>query len=79
VRDDIWEWIQPKEIIDTNGADQNPDGIDDYPRLVLVFVFVSNGATNWKLACQVIAAEGDFPDTDRTSDHRPLEVTIKFK
>ena len=33
---------------------------------------------DWVTRSRVIVREGDFPDDDSTSDHRPVEVLIKF-
>ena len=77
MRDGIWKWVKPVEWIDTNWADRNDDGVDDYPGSMLDFVFVANGATEWKTTCRVIVREGDFPDDETTSDHRPVELVVE--
>jgi hypothetical protein len=40
-------------------------------------VFVANGAKSWKGEADVIVREGDFPDSDKTSDHRPIIATFE--
>lgn len=78
LRDNIWKWIKPEEMIDTNWYDKmTPDGIDDYPGSMLDFGFVANAAMAWKLKCRVIVREGDFPDDEKTSDHRPFELILE--
>jgi hypothetical protein len=78
LRDNIWKWVKPEEMIDTNWYDQmNPDGIDDYPGSMLDFAFVANAAKAWKLTCRVIVRDGDFPDDEKTSDHRPFELIFE--
>ncbi|MCP4480861.1 MAG: endonuclease/exonuclease/phosphatase, partial [Planctomycetaceae bacterium] len=78
LKDNIWRWVEPVELIDTNWYDnpRNPDGIDDYPGSILDFAFVAGSAKNWKSTCRVLVREGDFPDDKTTSDHRPFEMTI---
>jgi len=78
LRDNVWKWIKPVELIDTNWYDnpQAPDGIDDYPGSLLDFAFVSGPAKIWKASCKVIVRPGDFPDDENTSDHRPFELIV---
>lgn len=78
LKDNIWRWVEPVELIDTNWYDnpRNPDGIDDYPGSILDFAFVAASAKNWKSTCRVVVRDGDFPDDKTTSDHRPFEMTI---
>ena len=45
---------------------------------MLDFVFVANYAKTFESACKVIVRPGDFPDDDKTSDHRAIRATIKF-
>ena len=78
LRDDIWSWAKPDPLIDTNWADRNHDGEDDYPDSMLDFCFVANGAKDWDIECDVIVRDGDFPDDRKTSDHRPIEITVKI-
>ena len=78
MRDNIWRWIEPSEMIDTNWFDnpREPDGKDDYPGSMLDFAFVSGSAKEWKAVCNVLVREGDFPDDESTSDHRPFELIV---
>jgi len=78
----IWRWIEPKELIDNNWADNNRDGKDDYPDSLLDFAFV----TQWdkaqnvaSITAEVLKREGDFPDSDQTSDFRPMRTLILLK
>lgn len=77
MRDDIWQWIEPEEFIDTNWYDPDGDGIDNFPDSMLDFAFVAGPAKDWSPACRVIVREGDFPDDATTSDHRPIELRLK--
>ncbi|MDB4766356.1 hypothetical protein OAG71_01575 [bacterium] len=78
MKDNVWKWIKPVELIDTNWYDnpQEPDGEDDYPGSLLDFAFVLGPAKEWNASCKVIVRPGDFPDNETTSDHRPFELTI---
>lgn len=78
LRDNVWKWVEPAELVDTNWFDPEPDGVDNYPGSMLDFTFVSGEAKEWDVTSRVIVREGDFPDNDRTSDHRPVEVIIRF-
>ncbi len=76
LRGDTWKWIRPLELVDTNWADFDEDGEDDYPGSMLDFVFTAGAAKKWSAASQVIVRRGDFPDDESTSDHRPVELVI---
>ncbi|MEL7496568.1 MAG: hypothetical protein AAFN77_03095 [Planctomycetota bacterium] len=77
LRDNIWQWVVPDPLIDTNWSDR--DGKDKYPDSMLDFMFVAGPATEWSLRSEVIVREGDFPDNDQTSDHRPVSLTLDFQ
>jgi TolA-binding protein len=81
LRDNIWQWVEPVELIDTNWFDnpKNPDGRDDYEGSMLDFAFVAGAATEWKAECRVIVRPGDFPDDEKTSDHRPFELRLSTR
>lgn len=74
----VWRWAKPAKLIDTNWADSNNDGVDDYPDSCLDFAFVASLPKNWKVESQVIVRPGDFPDDRTTSDHRPISVVVSF-
>ncbi|TWU49340.1 endonuclease/exonuclease/phosphatase family protein [Rubripirellula reticaptiva] len=76
LRDNIWLWVKPEKFIDTNWSDPDGDGKDNYPDSMLDFAFVAGPAKDWKPVCRVIVREGDFPDDESTSDHRPIELRI---
>ncbi len=78
MQDNIWRWVEPTELIDTNWYDnpEQPDGQDDYPGSMLDFAFVAGPAKDWKSTCNILVREGDFPDDEKTSDHRPYELLI---
>lgn len=76
LRDNVYEWVKPAELIDTNWADQDGDGKDNYPDSMLDFAFVAGPAKDWKPICRVIVRKGDFPDSKSTSDHRPIELKL---
>ena len=76
MRDNVWQWIEPKKLIDTNWYDRDRDGKDDYPGSMLDFAFVAGSAKKFKWQCEVIVRDGDFPDDDKTSDHRPVVLKL---
>ncbi len=71
-RDRVWKWIEPQKLVDTNWYDGNQDGKDDYPGSMLDFAFVAGAAKESQWLCEVIVRDGDFPDDQKTSDHRPV-------
>ncbi|MEM9413125.1 MAG: hypothetical protein AAGA30_18595 [Planctomycetota bacterium] len=73
-QDNVWKWIEPEELIDSNWYDADRDGKDDYPGSILDFAFVTGPAKSWNWKCEVIQRPGDFPDDKTTSDHRPLKL-----
>lgn len=77
LQDNIWKWIRPVEMIDTNWYDEDADGNDDYPGSMLDFMFVAGSAKQQQWKCEVIVRDGDFPDDERTSDHRPVVLTLQ--
>ena len=72
------ERLKPDPLVDSNWADdRDRPGQDRYPGSILDFVFVANEAKKWKGESDVIVRPGDFPDTDKTSDHRPIIATFE--
>lgn len=74
--DNIWKWVEPKELIDTNWSDPDGDGRDNYPDSMLDFVFLSGPSAQIDVTCEVVVRPNDFPDDEKTSDHRPVLTTI---
>lgn len=58
-----------RNLTGRNGRDRCRDSMLD-------FMFVDQGARDWKAAVVVIVQTGDFRDDERTSDHRPVEATF---
>jgi endonuclease/exonuclease/phosphatase family metal-dependent hydrolase len=73
-------WLEalPEERIDTNWADANGDGQDDYPDSSLDFGAFCGHGKSLSATSGVIVRSGDFPDTNATSDHRPVALSIHF-
>jgi len=67
---------QTRSAVDTNWADHDADGSDDYPDSMLDFVFVAGAARDWDAQCNVVVRPDDFPDDQTTSDHRPISCVI---
>lgn len=76
LRDNVYQWVRPKTLVDTNWADDNNDGIDDYPNDILDFAFVAGPAKDWHPTSVIIVEPGDFPDDETTSDHRPIAIRL---
>ena len=76
MKDNVWKWIRPEPLVDTNWADWDGDGIDNYIDSLLDFSFVAGAAKTWKASSRVIVRENDFPDDEKTSDHRPVELIL---
>jgi hypothetical protein len=72
----VLQWVQPTPLIDTNWADRDGDRIDDYPDSLLDFAWVAGSAKQWQPEAVVVVRENDFPDNDRTSDHRPVKLLV---
>ena len=77
IADKTFVWIQPDKMIDTNWADPDGDGVDNFPNSMLDLVFVAGLARDWDISSEVIVREGDFPDDATTSDHRPIAVEVR--
>ena len=76
----VWQWLKPDPLIDSNWSDDRnvkDRRVDRYPDSILDFIWVANDAKNWKGDSDVIVRAGDFPDSDKTSDHRPLIARFK--
>ncbi len=74
--DNVWSWVKPKDLIDSNWWDPEGDGVDNFEGSLLDFAFVSGEAKQWSPRCEVIVEPGDFPDDAKTSDHRPIRVQL---
>ncbi len=71
----VWQWLKPDPLVDSNWSDDRnikDRRVDRYPDSLLDFVFVANQAKEWQGEVDVIVRDGDFPDSDQTSDHRPI-------
>jgi endonuclease/exonuclease/phosphatase family metal-dependent hydrolase len=72
---EVWTWLKPDPLVDSNWSDDRrvtDRRVDRYPDSILDFVFVANEAKQWNGKSNVVVREGDFPDSDETSDHRPI-------
>jgi endonuclease/exonuclease/phosphatase family metal-dependent hydrolase len=72
---DVWSWVKPEPLIDSNWSDDRrvtDRRVDRYPDSILDFIFVANQAKGWNPTSSVVVRPGDFPDSDKTSDHRPI-------
>jgi hypothetical protein len=77
---DTWTWLKPDPLVDSNWSDDRQikgRRVDRYPDSILDFVFVANDAKKWNGVSTVVVRPGDFPDSDKTSDHRPLLTSFR--
>ena len=72
--DDVFSWLRPEVLVRTQcSADLTAVTEDDCTfDSVLDFVFVAAGAQAWAGRSEIVVRPADFPDSDSTSDHRPL-------
>lgn len=73
---EVWRWVRPALDVDSNWSDRDGDGRDNYPSSVLDFAFVA-GEEIGRATAEIVVREGDFPDDDRTSDHRPVSLVVE--
>ena len=76
MKDNVWLWVRPEPLVDTNWSDRDGDGVDNYIDSLLDFSFLSGAAKTWNASSRVIVRENDFPDNEKTSDHRPVELIL---
>lgn len=69
MEDDVFKWLRPVELIRTIWS-------PGYDPSILDFIFVSGAAKNWQAESRVMVRPFDFPDTEKNSDHRPIEAWI---
>ncbi|MEM9186762.1 MAG: endonuclease/exonuclease/phosphatase family protein, partial [Planctomycetota bacterium] len=70
-----WTWVKPDPLVDTNYDDRDGDGKDNYPASCLDFAFTA-GEGLGPARAEIIVRPGDFPDDERTPDHRPIRLII---
>lgn len=77
LRDNVWGWVKPEELIETSWTDRG-NGKNKHPDSMIDFAFVAGPAKDWNPVCRVVVRDGDFPDDDTTSDHRPIELRVEM-
>lgn len=70
-------WIKP-EILNGTQCSVTEDGIACIYNSVLDFIFVNSEARKWEGTSIIIKTEGDLPDDDETSNHRPVKVIFNI-
>lgn len=60
-----FQWVRPVTLYKTQDSGFNS---------ILDFIFVSAEAQNWAVSSTILKESNDFPDTDKTSDHRPVQA-----
>ena len=51
---------------------------DRYPNSILDFIFVAGPAQQWQAKSWGVVRPEDFPDSDETSDHRPVAAVVEL-
>ncbi len=65
----VFEWVEPEELVLTQCT---VDGNRCAFNSVVDFVFVSGEAQTWNGTSEIVVRDGDVPDDEQTSDHRPV-------
>jgi len=65
--DGHWAWVRPPALVTTQCS-----GWPCQYESVLDFVFVAGPARDRQAMSEIVVEPGDFPDDERTSDHRPV-------
>lgn len=73
---EILDWERPATLVASQYSDSNDDGENDHDS-VLDFVWSAGGAKSWGIQTEILVRPGDFPDDNRTSDHRPIVALIE--
>jgi hypothetical protein len=68
-----FRWVTPAKLVTTQCT-----GWPCRYESVLDFVFTAGAAQGWQATSEIVVVAGDFPDTNRTSDHRPLLTRFQF-
>jgi hypothetical protein len=68
-KDDVFQWLRP-EVLDRTQYSRS------FPASVLDFVFLADRSNEIHGSSEIIVKPGDFPDNDKTPDHRPLRASI---
>ncbi len=74
-----YKWIKPLTWIDTEWLDTEGDGQNELEGILSDLVFVAGRARSWPATCRVIKRSRDFPDNERSSNHRPIELILKTR
>ena len=65
--DGVFQWLKPENLVKT--FDHDADTIED-------FIFTANAMGKLQGRAAIVVEPGDFPDTESTSDHRPVRATF---
>jgi endonuclease/exonuclease/phosphatase family metal-dependent hydrolase len=77
--DGVWNELEPEKRIDTNWADDDGDGADNYPNSSLDFVALRSSDPGLIGVSRVFVRPGDFPDDATTSDHRAVYGIVMWR
>lgn len=71
--------LEPLTWIDTNLKDRDGDSPNDTANTYLDFAAIALKNDTLRGDCRILLRENDFPETEATSDHRPIYVTASDK
>ena len=77
VEGNTWIWLKPNQLTKTQASDRYNSVLD--------FVFVANPLDGWSAKSVILrrdgdepAPYGDFDDSNKMTDHRPVDATFEF-
>jgi M6 family metalloprotease-like protein len=70
IKNDVFRWVRPGELIKTQKGDSFNSVLD--------FVFITGDTADLAVESTILVRPGDVPDTAEISDHRPVVATFSF-
>lgn len=75
IADEVFSWVRPDTLVRTQ-CSATASGCRF--NSVLDFVFLAGEAQTWTASSTILVIDGDFPDDDNSSDHRPVLATFSI-
>ena len=75
----VYKWVKPLEMMDAVWVDEDGDGTNDQAGVLADFAFLAGRAKKWPATCRIVKRGRDFPDDERTPNHRPVELIVNTK
>ncbi|HMO14883.1 MAG TPA: hypothetical protein PKD64_04965 [Pirellulaceae bacterium] len=77
--DGLYRMLTPKVPVETEWRDADGDSQNDLAGIASDMIFVAGRARAWPYTMRILTRSRDFPDNERTSNHRPVELFFKTK